>query len=397
MTDPSPVHSRVGFALWKARARLIGSGVARGVEGAGLGRRALLLSRVFPFRFPTLPATHQNESQAREFARALAEIGYEVDVADFDEHRRVLDREYDLVIDLHPDEHPIYEGRLRPGAKRICYITGSNPTFSNEAERARLADLVARRGVSLRPRRQVRPFPRSVLQPFDAMFLFGNKTTLATYAEFRLPPVRYMVNNGYDDVIPTDPSCRDPRCFLFMASVGQVHKGLDLLLEIFAREPDLSLVVCSMFARERDFVRAYRRELFETPTIRPVGFVDVRSPAFRDLQAGCGAMILPSCSEGQSGSVTVAMSFGLPCIVSAPCGFEEPEIWTLPDCSIGTIRSTVREWASRPHAWVRERSERTLALLRRGYTRADYARSIRDGLAETLGAAAVGAGAGAVR
>ena len=112
MTDPSPVHSRVGFALWKARARLIGSGVARGVEGAGLGRRALLLSRVFPFRFPTLPATHQNESQAREFARALAEIGYEVDVADFDEHRRVLDREYDLVIDLHPDEHPIYEGRL---------------------------------------------------------------------------------------------------------------------------------------------------------------------------------------------------------------------------------------------------------------------------------------------
>ncbi len=334
---------------------------------------------------PDLPATHQNEWQMRELARALSEIGYNVDVVDFDESRRLLERDYDLVIDLHPKANPIYEGRLQPAAKRISYMTGSNPTFSNAAERARLSDLEARRGIRLKPRRQASPFPKPLFESFDSMITFAGRTALSTYAEFALPAVHHIVNGGYDGVPVTDPGQRDPRRFLFMASVGQVHKGLDILLEVFAGEPELTLTVCSMYARERDFTRAYGRELFRTANIRAAGFMDVRSPAFSRLQAPCGAMILPSCSEAQCGSVTVAMSFGIPCIVSRPCDYDEPELETLPDCSPATIRETVRAWATQPRSTLRERSERVLALVRRSYMPGDYARSIRSALHATLG------------
>jgi len=334
---------------------------------------------------PRRPATHQNEWQFRELARAVSEMGYNVDAIEFNERRPLVRRDYDLVIDIHPREHPIYEGHLAKGARRIAFITGSNPTFSNAAERARLADLMGRRGVGLMPRRTVPPFPKAVLESFDSMITFAGRDALATYSDFSLPPVYPLVNSGYDDVQPTEPERRDPTRFLFMGSVGQVHKGLDLLLEIFAKERDLSLVVCSMYEGERDFARAYRDELSKTPNIHGAGFMDLKSAAFRELQASCGAMILPSCSEGQSGCVTAALSFGIPCIASGICGVDEPEIEVLSDCSLESIRGAVRAWAGQSRAALGERSARSLALMRRKYRPADYARSVREALRATLG------------
>jgi len=96
-------------------------------------------------------------------------------------------------------------------------------------------------------------------------------------------------------------------------------------------------------------------------------------------------MILPSCSEGQSGCVTAALSFGIPCIASGICGVDEPEIEVLSDCSLDTIRGAVRAWAGQSRAALEERSARSLALMRRKYRPADYARSVREALRATLG------------
>lgn len=352
---------------------------------AAHGRRALLLHRVSAFRIPGGGHAHQQTGQAQEIARALDELGHVVDVADWSERRPILDRPYDLVIDLHPSDPPLYDGSLAPGAIRLSWITGSNPSFSNAVERDRLEELRRRRGIQLLPRRQVPLFPRERFESFDGMLAFAGPAALRTYAEFRLPPVHLLVNNGYEEVVPTDPARRDPKRFLFMASTGQVLKGLDRLLEIFADEPDLKLVVLSMFRREPDFVRAYRRELTQRLNIRAIGFLDVSSPAFREVQADCGWLLLPSGSEGKCGTITVAMSFGLPAVASETCGFDEPEVERLPDCRIETIRGVVRDLARRPGAEVRRRSEAAAALVRRKYTRADFARSIRSALEAVIG------------
>ena len=71
--------------------------------------------------------------------------------------------------------------------------------------------------------------------------------------------------------------------FLWIGSQGLVHKGLDLVLEAFARMPDLHLTVCGPIREEPAFEAAFRRELYATPNIETLGWVDIASPAFADL------------------------------------------------------------------------------------------------------------------
>jgi len=364
---------------------VFGPGLLRNATGASHRRRALLLHQVAAFRAWAGSRSHQQIGQAHEIARALDESGYTVDVADWSERRPILDAAYDLVIDLHPRERALYDGHLAPDALRLSWITGSNPEFSNAVERERLEELRRRRGVVLAPRRQVPPFPRERFESFDGMLAFAGPAALRTYSGFRLPPVHLLVNNGYDEMSPTDPSRRNPRRFLFMASTGQVLKGLDRLLEVFAEEPDLELVVLSHFRRESDFERAYRRELTGLPNIRAIGFLDVSSERFRGIQAECGWLILPSGSEGKCGTITVAMSFGLPAVASEECGFDEPEVERLPDCGIGTLRAVVRDLAARPASEVRRRAEAAAALVSRDYARAGFATSVRAAFGAVLG------------
>ena len=368
------------LAGWRRRLR--GPLLLSAVAGRGAPRRALLLYATRAFRPGFERASHQNVPQQRELAAALGERGYEVDVADYDETRRgVLAPAYDLVVDLHPRATPVYAGRLTPGAVRIAYITGTNPTVANAAERARLDD-VAR----LRARRQQPPFPREALEGFEAVFLIGNGVTLATYDGYRLPAVQLLPNSAWDDLVPTPPERRQARRFLYLGSAGQVHKGLDLLLELFAREPGLELVVCGDFRREPDFARAYRRELFATPNILAPGWMDLRSDAFRELQAECGTMLLPSCAEGQAGTVSVALAFGLPCAVSRECGFDDTALSIFTDCRPDTLREAVRGIAACPAAEVTRRSVEALALFRQRYRPEHYAAAVRAALDTTLAA-----------
>lgn len=390
MTPLRHALERAAGLARRARARLFGSGVARDVNaawrpaGARGPRRALLLHVVELFRTKPGRHAHQNVGQVHELARALAERGYALDVADWFERRPVLRGAYDLVIDLHPREPALYDAHLASNAKRLSYIGGMNPSWSNAAERGRLEDLRARRGVALEPRRQVPPFPPRRFESFDAMLTFAGTVAIRTFDEFRLPPVHRLVNNGYEDLVPTPPDRRDPRCFLFLASLGQVHKGLDLLLEVFAARPELTLIVLSRFRQEPDFVDAYRRELFETPNIRAIGFLDVDAPAFRDAQERAGWLILPSCAEAQCGAITVALSLGIPCVGSEACDIDDPEVIRLPGTDLPTLGAVVDDLARRSASEVRARSEASLALARRAYTRSDYARSIRAALDAVL-------------
>lgn len=373
----------------RIRAKLFGGGIRRAVAGDGTGPRALLLYTTAAFLPATNPARHQNVPQQRELAAAIAERGFTVDAVNHDEKReRLLRGRYDLVVDLHPRARPLYRDHLAPAARRIAYITGSDPAFANAAERERCAAIERRRGTRVAPRRQTPPFDGEVLRGFDAMFLIGGAATRGTYAHYGLRTIHPLPNSGYDTQQATDPGHRDPRRFLFLGGHGQAHKGLDLLLEVFAARPELELIVCSDVARERDFADAYRRELFETPNVRVMGFVDVAAPAFADLQAGCGAMIIPSCAEGQCGTVTIALGFGLPCVVSRECGFDDPELDTLPDCRIETIAAAVERVAARAPGEVRVRATEARAVFDARYRPRHYAAAVRAALDAVLRAPA---------
>lgn len=354
------------------------------VCGSSHTRRCLLCYVVAPFLHGGEPnPAHQNQWQAREIARQLDRLGYCVDVINYDNPKPLLRHQYDLVIDIHPGSYRPYLPFLKPNGKKIAYITGSNPVVTNQAEQARLDDLYARRGVRLAPRRQSVPFTAEVLERFDAFFLIGNRRTLATYDMFQLPPVFLLPNTA---VVGINPGCsgRSAQNFLFLASGGQVHKGLDLLLELFPCHPLLQLFVCSSFKSERDFCTLYHRELFATPNIHPEGFLDITGRRFQELAGSCAWMLLPSCAEGMSGSVTAAMSAGMVSVVSTFCGFEDDEVVLLPDCKVETIEKTVLALASISAEHLTMESEKALKLAEESYAAACFSQRIGLALAEVL-------------
>jgi hypothetical protein len=86
--------------------------------------------------------------------------------------------------------------------------------------------------------------------------------------------------------------------FLFFATRSQMQKGLDWLLEIFPKYPDLHLYVCSQFENEPDFCALYRKELHETPNVHPIGWIAAKGPQYNQLMKTCAYVIHPTCSEG---------------------------------------------------------------------------------------------------
>lgn len=348
------------------------------------GRNCLILYITAPFRERRLSKEHQNIWQTKELARVIGEFGYNVDVIDYNAAKIKFNKQYDLLIDLHPRSKNIYSDFLTEQCVKIAYITGSNPDFSNSAENERIEDLFRRRGVRLQDRRWAPLFEKEIIESFDAMFFIGNRYNLISFSGYDLRRVFFIKNTGYDFLYKEEFSEKSPSNFLFLASSGQVHKGLDLLLEVFANKKHLNLFVLSLYEKEEDFCKVYEKELFKSPNIHPMGFLDIKSKEFQSVVQKCSYVLMPSCAEGISGSVLTAMSAGLIPIVSRECGFEDDEVNHFDDCSQESLSSNIEGFSRKPLEWIATESKRTAEIVKSRYSENNYKESIRAALRQTL-------------
>jgi glycosyltransferase involved in cell wall biosynthesis len=363
-----------------ALSNLVKKELYENVNRTSYSKHCLILYVTTPFRTVLNNYNHQNIRQTLALSRIIGEFGYDVDVVDYDNYRVGLRKKYDLIIDLHPGANDIYKEFTTPDCKKIAYITGSNPTFSNHAEKERIESLAVRKGVRLDPVRHVEPINKEAMESCDMVMFMGNEYNLKTFNEFNLKKVFIISNNGYEFLKNNDFSKKNPRNFLFLGGKGQVHKGLDLLLDVFSKNKDVNLYVCSLYRNEKDFCKLYERELFHSPNIIPVGFVSVGGKKLAAILKSCSYMLLPSCSEGKAGSVLTAMSAGLIPIVTRECGFEDDEVFHLEYVATDHIERMVVRFSSMDPDWIREKSEKTMELVNTRYSPKNYEDSVRTAM-----------------
>lgn len=340
-------------------------------------KKNCLLSYVnYPFKIEDVPNVHQHVWQVKEIARQLSVYGYNVDAAQFNSTKLLLTKKYDLIIDIVPTKFPEIKRHMNKGCKTIAYFTTSNPSFQNSAEKARIDALEKRRGVILESQRQDKTYT-SEIENYDAYFMIGNSYNWKTYTdEFNLKEPFYIKNTGHKQEYRFDKSKKKTN-FIYFGSRGQVHKGLDLLLEVFS-EPGFpcDLYVCGAFKNEIDFAQEYHHELYECPNIHPIGFLDMEGAQFKEIVDKCVYSIMPSCSEGVAGSVLTTMSEGLINICSRECGLEDDEVIHLKDCSIETIRATVLEYAQKDDEWVKSKSKNSYDIIQERYSKKNFVESL---------------------
>ncbi len=371
------------------KARRVDEQVVTLEPPAGSPRGDVLFSYVIdPFLLrpgQAIPTTHTHFWESRTMARTFVELGFRVDAISWTNLGFVPPRDYDFIIDVRLNLERL--APLQPSAVCVLHTDTAHYTCNNPAQERRLQALAKRRGTAIRPQRML-PSNRAA-ESADCITLLGNEFTQGTYRFagkpiFRIPisvPFTYPWPEGKDFAAVR-------RRFLWFGSGGLVHKGLDLVLEAFAGMPDFHLTVCGPIRRERDFEREYFRELYQTPNIRTLGWVDVGAPEFQQLARECLGVVYPSCAEGGGGSVVTCMHAGLIPVVNDEVSVDVDASRGMPlaECSIEQIRETVAELAERGareleerarNAWSFARAHHTKDRFREEYRR--FAASLVDG------------------
>lgn len=337
-----------------------------------------------PGREPDLAHTHDWES--REMARALVELGYQVDALHWTNTTWQPDPacRYDLLLDVRLNLERLAP-QLPDSCLRLFHAETAHRSVHDAAQLARHAALEQRRGIRLAPNRLLEA--NRAVETADAMTYLGNEFTRASYAFADKPSWRVPISNPLTYPFPTRTWERARRRFLWFGSGGLVHKGLDLVLEAFAAMPDLELVVAGPVENERAFEAAFARELYGTPSIEAVGWLDVSSPRFREVTAGCAAVIYPSCSEGGGGSVITCMHAGLIPVLTASSSVDlDPRYGRLIEAGdVASVQRAARELATLPAETLESMARAAWEHARATHTRASFARDWRAALAEILG------------
>lgn len=329
---------------------------------------------------------HTNAFEVVAMADVWRDRGYRVEVCGSRDRTYKPSADCRVAIDIHGNLER-WASTLPDGCIKILHATGPHWLDWNQAEFAGLASIRDRKGIALRPRRQVEP-SRGV-EVADHVVVLGNEYTSESFAFGGKPVTRVPISSVYECEWPANRDFEQAkRNFFWVASYGMVHKGLDLVLDAFAGLPELRLTVCGRPEKEDDFFRLYKRELQETPNISLRGWMDMGTPAFTEVARTHATIIYPSKAEGGAGSVIHCMHAGMlpACTRGASIDLEDFGV-SISEATVDSVRQAAMQIAAMPAAEVEQRAKRAWEHARRVHTREKFRQNYRefaDKIAENL-------------
>jgi len=315
-----------------------------------------------------------NHGIAQAIPEALNKLGYEVDIVNHDNPTWVPHRTYDVFVGHGGRNFDRLARHVGEATLKIYFSTGIWWREANRRAAERLYEATVRTGFLLPPERAIQCNEDHATLAADGVIFLGNSSAGSTYGCIRN---KVGINNAvfpvdYDPVQGRDFS-NGRRHFLFFSGKGNVHKGLDVILEAFDGF-DAHLHICQ--AIQPQFARVYERHLNERPNIHLHGFLPMRGREFRALALMCNWTISATCAEGQPGAVLECMAHGLIPILSAQANIDVEGIGVrLPDCSPATIRSVLSEVVEWSPARCNETTQNLLNVMTQQYTAAGFVKS----------------------
>lgn len=300
-----------------------------------------------------------NSGLALCWAQTLNELGYAVDIIDWDNKKFAPRNKYDLVV-LHGGKNfqNIYH-RLESSPPLIHFLTGSYWKFNNREEDRRRTRFERRHGVIVPRDRYIYDTEDPVNDAADAIIVLGAPSMKESYPKYIKNKVITINNGSYPDR-HFDEAKKDyteaRKNFLFFAGSGNIHKGLDLLIDAF-KDLDQHLFIVTI--PDKEVMDVYKQEL-KLPNIHLIGHIDMRSSKFYEFMNKCAFVILPSCSEGQAGSVVECMNQGLIPIISKETRLDARGYgMILKNNRITEIKRAVKKMANKETREIEKLSNRT--------------------------------------
>lgn len=321
--------------------------------------------------------THAHNWRSLQVARTFLDLGYDVDVVDYRNGTFIPEKKYTFFVAFRTNFERI-AGLLNNDCIKIVHLDTAHWLFNNSASFRRGLSLQQRKGVTLTGLRIVET--NMAIECADYATVSGNQFTIGTYSYskkpiFRIPYPTCAVYPWSEE--KNYEACRNN--FLWFGSSGFVHKGLDLVLDVFAEIADCHLYVCGPIQSEKDFEQAYYKELYQTPNIHTLGWVDIDSPEFIEITNKCVGLIYPSCSEGGGGSAITCMQAGVIPIVSYESSVDVEDFGIiLKESSLEEIKAAIQMITRLSAEKLGSMSRKAWEFATANHTREKYAEEFRQ-------------------
>lgn len=352
-------------------------------------KNALLSYILTPFQQDSL--AHTNFYEAQSWAKILDELGYNVDIIDFRNTKKIDLSKYDLICGFGDVFQQYFESGINKKIITIYYGAGMHVCHQNQASLSRVKDVYRKKGVWLaKSARFVEKTWTHQTALVDGIIALGNEVCANSYRKYfngsvySLPAPFYKTIDA--ETIIKQKTEESKKHYLWFGSSGLVHKGLDLCLEYFAKNQDLYLHVCGPIENESNFVTTYNKELFKTPNIQVYGFVDIASSEFENILSKCSFTIFPSCSEGGSPStLTVVGNGGLVPVITKETTIETgSEIW-IDALNYEKINKAIRYSQNLSFEEIKELQYKNIDFVKNNHTQEIYYEQLMKNIQNILG------------
>jgi hypothetical protein len=261
---------------------------------------------------------HTNLQEMFQMIKVLIDMDFCIDVCDCnntDAAKEISSDYYDYILGF--GEMFKLAKEKNPKAYTIIYMTENPFTVSNMRERERIDYFYQRTGKKVAFERTGKYYKENDELMADSVICLGERCYFKNANVQRVYPSAFK-NPNYT-INRHDK--RSSTKFLVFGVKGFVHKGNDLLIEVFEKHPEWTLLMCG-----RDIPKECKKLGIKLPSnVIDCGFVDVKSDKFVELSGQCRFILLPSCSEGMSTSLLTCMRHGLIPVTMRGTGMDELE------------------------------------------------------------------------
>ena len=301
-----------------------------------------------------------------KMVKVLSESGYRINIIsanDIKSLNLIRSDVYDLIFGFGDTFYEMV--RLQPNALSILYMTENHPDISIQAEMERINYYFKRHRRSAPIERSGRFYKKEhLLRKYDQVIALGEVQPFKP--QYANPYNIYPTGVINPDYVYEDRNHLETRKhFLWLGSSAVIHKGLDILTDVFGQRDDIYLHICGLNDNARKFLK-----IPERANIFDYGFVQIKSESFLNIAKRCSYSILPSCSEGCATSITTSMLHGLIPVVIKDTGFNrlgEAAIF-LDDYRIEYVSSKLTELATCEPKELRSFSNRVFKFAHMNFT-----------------------------
>lgn len=316
---------------------------------------------------------HTNIRESVQIIDVFKELDYVIDVAycNSEEVLKFLKIEkYDVIFGFGK---VFYEmAKLNNHSKKILYVTEHHPEYSLQKETERNHYFYERTGKRIKLRRTGEFYKEEHFKNLNSLVILGEKFPFIkyNYPIFQIFPTG-LINENYK--ISNRNFNSSKKNFLWLGSYGAVHKGLDLLTEIFSKNEEIILHICG-FNKSEKYLKIPKKD-----NIINYGLIDVKSSLFLELTQKCSYIILPSCSEGFSTSIATGMLHSMIPVVCKDTGFNRLDCNCifLEDYKLEYIEEKIVELSKKKNEWLEEKHKKVYGFARENFSLVKFSENIR--------------------